>query len=206
MPRTPISLLFALLVTTFWLSPVVPAVAHHVLGRPAYSLNEDSNTPPAMQAEVQIGDYIVTYMVFPAFPRPKQPGRINLYATRIDDGTPFDGKVTFKVRYDSWREWFGFGDGGVRLGRQPPDDHVFRQGFLLDQAGDYIISAEFQADGEPYVIDFPLRIGAPSPIGPMGIAVGVLMVVLVTVSVSVVQRRRAMTGKIRGARDAKDGK
>ena len=110
MPRTPISLLFALLVTTFWLSPVVPAVAHHVLGRPAYSLNEDSNTPPAMQAEVQIGDYIVTYMVFPSPPRPNEPGRINLSATRIDAGTPLDGKVTVQVRYDSWREWFGAGD------------------------------------------------------------------------------------------------
>ena len=30
--------------------------AHHVLGRPAYSLNEDSNTPPSMQVETQIGD------------------------------------------------------------------------------------------------------------------------------------------------------
>ncbi len=179
------------------------AAAHHVLGRPAYSLNEDSNTPPAMQAEVQIGDYIVTYMVFPAFPRPKQPGRINLYASRIDDGKPYDGKVTFMARGDSWLSWFGVGDAGEKLGRQPPDDNVFRQGYLFDQAGDYIISAEFQADGELYVIDFPLRIGEPAPIGPMGIVVGVLIAVLVTVSV--VQRRRAMTGKIRGARDAKDG-
>ncbi len=203
MPRTPIDLLFALLVMTFWLSPVVPAVAHHVLGRPAYSLNEDSNTPPAMQAEVQIGDYIVTYMVFPAFPRPKQPGRINFYASRIDDGKPYDGKVTFKARNDSWREWFGIGDVGKKLGRQPPDDHVFRQGYLFDRAGDYIISAEFRVDGELYVVDFPLRIGEPALIGPAGIAVGLLMAVLVTVSV--VQRRRAMTGKIRGARDAKDG-
>lgn len=203
MPRTPIDLLLVLLVMAFWLSPVDLAVAHHVLGRPAYSLNEDSNTPPAMQAEVQIGDYIVTYMVYPAFPRPKHPGRINLYASRIDDGNPFDGEVTFKVRSDSWREWFGIGDSGVTLGRQPPDDNVFRQGYLLDQAGDYIISAEFQADGELYVIDFPLRIGEPALIGPMGIAVGLLMAVLVTVSV--VQRRRAMTGKIRAARDAKNG-
>ncbi len=203
MPRTPIDLLLVLLVMTFWLSPVDLAVAHHVLGRPAYSLNEDSNTPPAMQAEVQIGDYLVTYMVYPAFPRPKHPGRINLYASRIDDGKPYDGKVTFKVRHDSWREWFGIGNSGVRLGLQPPDDNVFRQGYLLDQAGDYIISAEFEADGEPYVIEFPLRIGEPAPIGPMGIAVGLLMAVLVTVSV--VQRRRAMTGKIRAARDARDG-
>lgn len=202
MPRTPIDLLFALLVMTFWLLPVDPAVAHHVLGRPAYSLNEDSNTPPAMQAEVQIGDYLVTYMVYPAFPRPKHPGRINLYASRIDDGTPYDGKVTFKVRNDSWLSWFGVGDAGERLGRQPPDDNVYRQGYLFDRAGDYIVSAEFQADGELYVVDFPLRIGEPAPIGPLGIAVGVLIAVLVTVSV--VQRRRTMTGKIRAARDAKD--
>jgi hypothetical protein len=203
MPRAPIDLLFALLVMAFWLSPVDPAVAHHVLGRPAYSLNEDSNTPPAMQAEVQVGDYLVTYMVYPAFPRPKHPGRINLYASRIDDGTPYNGKVTFKARSDSWRSWFGIGGQAEKLGRQPPDDNVFRQGYLFDQAGDYIISAEFQADGELYVVDFPLRIGEPPPIGPMGIVVGVLIAVLVTVSV--VQRRRAMTGKIRGARDAKDG-
>jgi hypothetical protein len=204
MPKARIDLLFTLLVMTLWLLPVDLAVAHHVLGRPAYSLNEDSNTPPAMQAEVQIGDYLVTYMAFPAFPRPQEPGRISLYASRIDDGEPYDGEVTFKVRYDSWRSWFGFGGSGVTLGVQPPDDHVFRQGYLLNQVGDYIISAEFQADGEPYLIEFPLRIGAPSPIGPLGIAVGVLIAVLVTVSV--VQRRRSMTGKIRAARDAKDGK
>jgi len=44
------------------------AQAHHVIGRPAYNLNEDSNTPPSIQMETQIGDYFVTYMVFPAFP------------------------------------------------------------------------------------------------------------------------------------------
>ncbi len=203
MPRTAIGLLLAVLAMAFWLSSVEIAAAHHVLGRPAYSLNEDSNTPPAMQAEVQIGDYLVTYMAFPAFPRPREPGRISLYASRIDDGIPYDGEVTFTVRRDSWRAWFGFGNSGVILGRQPADDHVFRQGYLLEQAGDYIVSAEFAADGEPYVIDFPLRIGAPPPIGPMGIAVGLLVAVLVTVTV--VQRRRTMTGKIRAARDGKDG-
>ena len=45
----------------------VPVQAHHVLGRPSYSLNEDSTTPPSMQVETQIGDYYITYMVFPAF-------------------------------------------------------------------------------------------------------------------------------------------
>ena len=195
--------MLALLALSFWLLSLDIAAAHHVLGRPAYSLNEDSNTPPAMQAEVQIGDYMVTYMVFPAFPRPNEPGRVNLYAMRIDDGKPYDGKVTFTVRDDSWLSWFGLGNSGEELGLQAPDDNVFRQGYLFEEAGDYIVSAAFQADGEPYVIDFPLRIGEPPPIGPLGVAVGVLIVVLVTVSV--IQRRRAMTGKIRSAHDTKDG-
>ena len=60
------------------------AFAHHVLGRPAYSLSDDSNTPPSMQVETQIGDFYVTYMAFPAFPQPGQQGRVNLYATHRD--------------------------------------------------------------------------------------------------------------------------
>ncbi len=43
-------------------------------------------------------------------------------------------------------------------------------------------------------------IGEPASVGAIGIAVGLLLIVLVTVSV--IQRRRAMTGKIRGAHEA----
>ena len=93
--------------------------AHHVLGRPSYSLGEDSNTPPSMQVETQIGNYYVTYMAFPAFPQPKQAGRVNLYATRIDNGKSFTGKVTFKVMDDSW-----FSSTSETLGIQDPDDSV----------------------------------------------------------------------------------
>ncbi len=192
----------AFVAAAFWLAPVDFAAAHHVLGRPAYSLGADSNTPPSMQAEVQIGDYLVTYMVFPAFPRPEQPGRINLYASRIKDGAPFQGKVTFRVRAESWFSWLGMDNDSVKLGTQPPDDNVFRQGYLFHKAGDYIISAAFEADGEPYTIDFPLRIGEPGPVGPIGIIVGLIMAVLV--GVGILQRRRAMTGKIRGVHDNKD--
>jgi hypothetical protein len=189
-----------LLAPALWLSAVEFAAAHHVLGRPNYSLNEDSNTPPSMQGEVQIGDYFVTYMAFPAFPRPESPGRINLYVSRIDDGAPFQGEVAFKARDNAWFSWLGIGGKEEKLGLQPPDDNVFRQGFLFHEAGDYIIAAEFQAGGEPYIIEFPLRIGEPPAVGPIGIAVGLLLIVLVTVSV--IQRRRAMTGKIRGAHEA----
>jgi len=157
--------------------------AHHVLGRPAYSLSEDSNTPPSMQVETQIGEYYVTYMAYPAFPKPNENGRVNLYATRIDNGNTFDGKVTFKVKDDNW-----FSDKTEILGTQNIDDGVYRQGFIFQQAGKYIVTAEFESGGEPYVIDFPLQVGDPAPIGPLGLAV--TSIVFVIVGVNIIQRRR----------------
>lgn len=159
------------------------ASAHHVLGRPAYSLNEDSNTPPSMQVETQIGDYFVIFMAFPAFPRPNEQGRMNLYTSHLDTGKSFQGEVTFKVRDDSL-----FSDRQEVLGVQQIDDNVYRQGFLFTQAGDYIVTAEFEAGGEPYIIEFPLRIGKPFPVGPIGATVGLL--VLLLVGVNLLQRKR----------------
>ena len=174
-----------------------PAMAHHVLGRPAYSLNEDSNTPPSMQVETQIGDYFVTYMVFPAFPRPNEPGRINLYATRLDDDAPLTVDVTFKVRNDSW-----FNDEVEVLGVQQPDDNVYRQGFVFRESGKYIITAEFTAGGEPYRIDFPLQIGEVSSVGPIGIAVAVILLGLF--GVNLLQRKRLQRLKTRDYHAADD--
>lgn len=167
------------------LSSIVPniAMAHHVLGRPSYSLSADSNTPPSMQVETQIGEYYVTYMAFPAFPKPNEQGRVNLYASRIDNGSTFNGAVTFKVRDDSW-----FSDKEEVLGEQQIDDGVYRQGFVFREAGDYIIIAEFESGGEPYIIDFPLRIGDPFPVGPIGIAVFIIVIVLLGVNLT--QRKR----------------
>jgi hypothetical protein len=175
------------------------AQAHHILGRPADSLDAASNTPPDSHVEAEIGDYVVTYMVFPAFPQPQSPGRINLYLARTDDGTPFAGEVTFKVRGDSWLSYLGLGGGDKTLGRRPHDDAVFRQGFEFDDAGDYIVTVEFRSGDEPYVIEFPLRVGETSMFGPIGLLVGAFLIVLL--AVSLIQRRRSMTGKIRASHE-----
>jgi len=173
----------------------VESYAHHVLGRPAYSLNEDSNTPPSMQVETQIGDYFLTYMVFPAFPKPGENGRINVYASRIDNGDTFQGEMSFSVRNDNW-----FGDANAEdIGTQNVDDGVYRQGFLFKQKGRYIITAKFTSGGEPYIIDFPLQIGESASMGPVGIALGGIVFVLI--SVNIIQRKRLMREKIRQARD-----
>ena len=170
------------------------AQAHHVLGRPSYSLNEDSTTPPSMQVETQIGEYYVTYMVFPAFPSPNQPGRVNLYASRIDNGEPFQGQVVFKVRDDSW-----FSKQEEVLGVQAVDDNVFRQGFEFHDAGKYIIRAEFESEHESYQIDFPLQIGKTSALGPIGFAIGLILFALLTVNL--LQRKKLTNAKISHAHE-----
>jgi hypothetical protein len=134
-------------------------------------------------------------MAFPAFPRPNEPGRVNLYATRIDDGTPFEGEVSFTVRDDRW-----FSGDEETLGVQGPDDNVYRQGFVFAEPGAYIVTARFESGGEPYVIDFPLRIGDPSPVGPIGITVAVILSVLV--GVSLVQRKRMQRLKLSSHRES----
>ncbi len=185
---------FLLFLVTALLS--TQAVSHHVLGRPAYSLNEDSNTPPSMNIETQIGNYFVTAMVFPAFPRPHEAGRIHFYATHLDSGEPLNTDVTFRVKDNSW-----FSSHEEKLGAQVLEDNVYRQGFIFQQQGDYIITAEFVADDKPYTVEFPMSVGNPLPVGPLGIAVGVIVLTLITVSV--VQRKRLTRARIQSARPSK---
>ena len=170
-------------------------LAHHVLGRPAYSLNEDSNTPPSMQIETQIGEYYLTYMVFPAFPKPGEHGRLNVYASRIDNGDTFDGDMTFSVRNNEWLK----DDNEEIIGTQQVYDGVYRQGFVFKDNGSYIVTAKFESGGEPYIIDFPLEIGQSSSMGPIGIALGTIVFGLI--SVNLFQRKRLVRDKIRNTRD-----
>ena len=78
------------------------------------------------------------------------------------------------------------------LGTQAPDDNVFRQGFVFPEEGEYIISATFEAGGQPYDVEFPLRIGAPMPVGYI-----FALLLLALLAFVVIQRRRSMTGKVR---------
>lgn len=193
---------------------ILPAYAHHVLGRPAYSLSEDSNTPPSMAIEAQIGDFFVTYMIFPAFPKPDEPGRINLYIQGIDEGVTFTGEVAFSVFDDSLFSFaegslFSFAEGSLfsfaegsafsareeQLGIQPIDDGIYRQGFLFKEKGKYIIRAHFDHNNEPYDIDFPLQVGELSPIEPLALAALVLVITLLGANLS--NGRRAQIAKFR---------
>ncbi len=165
-------------------------LAHHILGRPAYGLNEDSNTPPSTQIENFLGKFFVTYMVYPAFPRPNVAGRINLYVTTIEENQSFDGNITFEIKADSY-----FSDEAKIIGVQQIDDNVYRQKFVVEEVGDYIVTARFTDNDKPYAIDFPLRIGVPSQITwTMKIVAGIFILLMV---VSFIQRRRLRQMRIR---------
>jgi len=157
--------------------------AHHVLGRPTYSLSENATTPPSVQIETQIGKYFVTLMAFPAFPRANEAGRIHLYGQRIDGKGSLAVPITFKVRDANW-----FSTNQETLGTQAPLDNIYKQPFVFSKDGDYIITAEYSADGEPYLIDFPLTIGKPLPIVTIGFFASLIFMALI--SVNVLQRRR----------------
>jgi len=163
--------------------------AHHILGRPSYSLNEDSNTPPSMQAELQAGSYDVLYMAYPAFPKVNERGRINIHASHIVTGVTYTGDMTFRAMRDSWfpKEWFPeewFISESELLGVQKIDDGVFRQGFVFDKDGDYTILAEFSEGEHTHIMNFPLRVGVPPLIGPAGYAVIFVIAVLFVASIS----------------------
>jgi hypothetical protein len=151
-----------------------------------------------MQAEVQVDDHLVTYMIFPAFPRPGDPARINLYVLGPDSDNPYTGKVTFKVRAASWFAWLGLAGDEDELGVQSLDAKVYRQRFVIAEAGDYLVSATLVIGGERHVIDFPLRVGDEPAVGPFTIALGVIALVLV--AVAVLRRRQSATAKIRASR------
>ncbi len=163
---------------------------HHVLGRPSYSLSEDSNTPPSLAIEAQIGDFYVTYMVFPAFPKSNEPGRINLYIQGIDEGDEFTGTVTYSVIDDSL-----FSDREELLGTQLIDDGVYRQGFVFKENGKYIIRAHFDSGDTPYDIDFPLQVGEQSPLQPLVAAV--LALVITLLGANLIIGRRSQVAKFR---------
>jgi len=163
--------------TIFCLFMITQSFAHHVLGRPAYSLNEDSNTPPAIQIEMYVGDFNISYTVFPAFPKPGDSGRINFHAAHVDTDKSYIGNVTFKVKTDSW-----FSSDSEVLGVQQNDDYIYHQEFVFSEEGHYIVTAEFQDGDVPYLIDFPLKIGSPTTIGTYGAYAAIVFFVLLIAS------------------------
>ncbi|MEO5376558.1 MAG: hypothetical protein H7832_02040 [Magnetococcus sp. DMHC-6] len=168
MARTLFILLFIVMLQL--LVGLSPALAHHILGRPAYHFGEDSSTPPSISLETQIGQYVVNVMVFPAFPKPGEESRIKFYAIHLKTKETLSVPIQFLIRDDVW-----FGDKRLEsLGEQRPIDGIYRQSVIFKEEANYILTAQFEALNEPYTIDIPLTIGNPTSSWPLFIAAGVV--------------------------------
>ena len=174
------------------------AAAHHVLGRPAYSLNEDSNTPSSIEVEGEVGDFLVKLMAYPAFPRPGETGRLNFFARHSKTGQPFTGTVRFNIKEDSW-----FKSTITPLGAPLADDHVFRHTFKLGKDGDYLVTAQFEHGGQTHDVELPLQVGGRWPVGPVG--GGVALLALILLVGSLVNRQRLLRAKVQTSRSTPVG-
>ena len=171
-----------------------PAVAHHVLGRPSYGLDEHSNTPPGEQLEVTSGKYIATFMAFPAFPQPHEPARVNLYLSTFDGGDSYEGPVAFSIRKEGW-----FSGDEKPLGVQIVDDKVYRQSFEVSERGDYVIVARFESGKDVHVLEFPLLIGEAAVSNTLTVGAGAAVIALIVLTL--MNRRRFTRAKISHVRD-----
>ncbi len=158
------------------------AYAHEVPGKPSHVLGDDPDAPAAVQIEAESGRYHLTLIAFPAFPKPGEPETVNLQASRIDDGQPFIGEVTFKVRGN------GLFSDEETIGTQKLHGDHYSQELVFEEDGDYVIRAEFEADGASHAVELPLTVGTPSSLGTIGAVGGAILIALVTVNL--VQRRR----------------
>ena len=179
MPNKWVAFLFILTVAALQTA----ARAHDLPGQPSHVLSEDPDAPPAVQIETHIGAYHVILMASPASPQPDERGTLTLSVFRSDNEEPFVGRVTFKAIADSL-----FSEQEETIGVQFIRDDVYEQGFLFKEAGDYIIRAEFDIDGQPSAVDLPLTIGRPSSLGTIGVVIALLLIALV--AVNMLQRRR----------------
>lgn len=147
--------------------------AHHVIGRYSYDVNEDSSSPPGQHVETQIGDYQITYRVFPAFVKPNEQGRINFYISPTQIGDGIESDVKFSVRESGL-----FKNPMDVLGVQTVDDNVYHQDFNFHHAGNYVVTADFKLAGEPYSLDFPLQVGSASTTNASRMIAGMFIFIL----------------------------
>lgn len=171
-----------------------PAVAHHVLGRPSYGLDEHSNTPPGEQLEVTSGKHIATFMAFPAFPQPQEQARVNLYLSTLDGGDSYQGPVAFSIRQEGW-----FSGDEKPLGVQMMDDMVYRQSFTVSAPGEYVIVARFESGKETHVLEFPLPVGEAASANTLTVGAGAVLIALIVLTL--MNRRRFTRAKISHVRD-----
>ena len=127
--------------------------AFHIMDGPSY-------TPEAMTVEKTIGNYDVSFEITPTFVETNKVAVITLHISEIDTGYSLEKPVTFSI----FNDYVLFLGAQIKLGKQRVSKRVYRQEFLIEEQGNYIIRAQFNELEEPFIIDLPIKVGSGEPL------------------------------------------
>lgn len=179
-------------IVAFSFAVAMPAYAHHILGIPHYSYEEDYPQTPILTYLAEAGPNEVRMTGYPGRPEPGERCSLHVYIRRLDDGTPFDGTVTMTVMRDRF-----FREGQIIYGPMEAaiEENVFKYYPEFKEEANYTIRIVYEAEGAPWIIDLPMVVGEPgSPWLVLGsLAAGVVLFLIVMRAIRIKMRRRSKT-------------
>jgi hypothetical protein len=165
-----------------------PVFAHHILGIPHYSYDEDYPQTPVLSYRVEAGEYEVTMTGYPGKPEPGERCSLHLYIHHKMTGALLDVPITMTVTRDR-----AFLDDPIIYGPMEArlDERIYKFHPRFDVEDDYLVRVEFEIEGKPWRIDLPMVVGEPgSPVLVLGLCGGGLAAFLVVVRAARIKRRR----------------
>jgi hypothetical protein len=178
----------ALLLILLALFFAAPAAAHHILGIPHYSYDEDYPQTPVLTYQVEAGSYDVKMTGYPGRPAPGDRCSLHLYIHRKSTGELLNVPVTMTVTRDRM-----FLDDPVVYGPMTAEleERVYKFHPRFEEEADYLVRVEFEADGAPWMIDLPMVVGEPgSPLVVLGASLGAIVMFLVSIRAARIKLKR----------------
>ena len=166
-----------------------PTLAHHIMGIPHYSYDEQYPQTPILTYVVELGPHEVRMTGYPGIPNPGERCTLHVYIVEIDGGAPFVGDVTltaFRDRLLAQDEAI-YGPARAEL-----EERVYKFYPEFEHEANYYRRLEYEAEGVPWIIDLPMVVGEPgSPWLTVGLVVGGMVLFVVVIRAIGIKRRRA---------------
>ncbi len=179
----------ALAVASFVFVSMPEASAHHILGIPHYSYDEQYPQAPVITYLVDAGPLEVRMTGYPGKPEPGERCALNVYIQRKDDGSLFEGKVTGSaLRKNFVKDSVVYGPVEAEL-----EDAVYKFYPHFEHEANYLFRVEFETEDAPWIIDLPMVAGEPgSPWAVLGGTLGGVVLFLIVIRAIRIKMQRKM--------------
>ena len=166
------------------------AGAHHILGLPHYSYQENYPQVPTLEYPAVSGPYDILMTSYPGKPTPGEAANVAFYVKNRDTGEPYDRPLTVRVLRTYT---FGSNSELVPATKVRPFDKTHKLTVTFPDDGEFVVELSLQVEGQLEVIPFLLVAGEPTSAMSVLIAVGVGLVVFFVVvrAVRIKRARRA---------------